>query len=543
MEPKTQSLAIRLLRPDQTPTTAVRSGVSLKDWPQFPGAKIATGSLGGGPPGWAKFLELDESALTDVMQRSAFGLAFVEVEGRWFALSFGLGHVKLQDDAFEQDFGLRVVLNAVDPRKLRSTDLRTPDENTITRRSQSSKRSGQEAFSIDVERDIVRGVTGEPRDANFASALSGSDALHVRRKLKLTDVPTVCSQALAMFGKSDYQGAFGWIDQVKHVRDGVLIAQLEAALVADLNGLLEGQTELDMHMAYPVIYDPEAARSVVFRGFRATQIFPDLDLSHYLTAMKSKGIDAYDHGFLRAHFVQERDGDGSNGGTSWKVIDCLVYEADLDGNRYVLSGGRWYRVAPGLAAEVKSFFDSVAKIELPPGEAGDNEKTYNARLAAVGELVFLDAKLLKPTGAHTEIEVCDFLSTEGRLIHIKDKSSSSRLSHLFNQGMVSARVLRRDGPFRDRFKKLVAKQANGAAAAAALPGAATIDPSKLTVVFAVLVGSGGAAAPRLPFFSLVSFRQVGRVIRDELGFGLAFAWVKKPKAAGKPLKRKPKAAA
>jgi uncharacterized protein DUF6119 len=60
-------------------------------------------------------------------------------------------------------------------------------------------------------------------------------------------------------------------------------------------------------------------------------------------------------------------------------------------------------------------------------------------------MICLDRRLIKPTGAATAIEA-------GRgcyLIHIKDKTSSSRLSHLFSQGTVSARVLAIDPPSRN----------------------------------------------------------------------------------------------
>jgi len=100
-------------------------------------------------------------------------VVFLKAVGRWFAISFGLGHVKLDPACVEHDFGLRVVLNSVDPAKLRSADLRTPDENSLTKRTQTSRRSSQEAFNIDPERDIVRGLAGEPRDKAFGSKVAG----------------------------------------------------------------------------------------------------------------------------------------------------------------------------------------------------------------------------------------------------------------------------------------------------------------------------------------------------------------------------------
>lgn len=544
-EEKTHGLAIRLLRENLTPDKAVRDGVTLIDWGTNGEWKISLGRLGGDAPKWADFLELTKAEKDKLTQNSTFGLVFVPKAGRWFAVSFGLGHVKLDPDACEQDFGLKVVLNAVDPRKLRSADLRTPDANTVSRRSQTSRRSEQSAFEIDAERDIVRGLMGEPKDAKFGSKVSGGDALTLRRKAKLSELPDICGQALTLYGKTDYKTDFGWIDQIRHVRDTSTLSKLWASLAAAINeALTKGEIE-DLHLAYPVIYDPDKAGWVQFRGYRDRTMFPDLELVHYIDGLKGAGITAYDNEMLRSHAVQECDEAGHSAGGSWKIADCAVFETEIDGRRYVLSGGRWYGIADDLAKEVTDFFAKIDKAALPDAEAGDNEETYNARHAKLASnMVCLDRKLLKPTGAGSPIEVCDFFSDARSFIHIKDKAASSRLSHLFSQGAVSAVVFKRDFALRKALVELVNKQPNGAGFAALLPqDGDDVVAGDFTVVFGVLVNAAGGKEPKLPFFSLVSFRQAVRQIRDELGFKVQFAWVKKPSAgAGKKPPTKHKAA-
>lgn len=547
MTDKTQTLAIRLLRTGVTPESAVRDGVALSEWGQDKDWKISLGALGGQPPAWTKFLELPTAEAAKLRQNSTYGLVFVPRDGRWFAVSFGLGHVKLSPDACEQDFGLKVVLNAVDPTKLRSADLRTPDANTVSRRSQTSRRSEQSAFEIDAERDIVRGLMGEPKDAKFGSKVSGGDALSLRRKAKIAELPDICGQALNLYGRDDYRDAFGWIDQIRHVRDHAKLDKLWEALTSAIQEALKSGEADDLHLAYPIIYDPDKAGWVKFKGYGARTIYPDLELSHYFQGLKAAGLTDYKLEMLTAHSIQECDENGDAWGGSWKIADCAVFETDLDGRRYVLSGGRWYEIADDLAKEVTDFFAGVAKASLPAAEAGDNEETYNARQATVAtNMICLDRKLLKPTGAGSMIEVCDFFNDARAFIHIKDKTSSSRLSHLFNQGAVSAVIFKRDEPFRKALVDLVAKQPNGAAYASLLPGdGIPVVPSDFTVVFGVLANAPAGKDPKLPFFSLVSFRQAARQIRDELGFKVEFAWVRKPGAGAgaKPKKStKPKAA-
>lgn len=548
MNEKTQTIAIRLLREGWNPADAVRAGVELEDWALFEGAKLATGPLGGGAPDWTNFLVLTEEQKKKLQQRFAYGLVFLQAEGRWFAIAFGLGHSKLDPAAVEQDFGLRVVLNTVDHKKLRSADLRTPDANTVSRRSQTSRASDQAAFGIDAERDIVRGLLGEPRDQKFATKVSGGDALTLRRKLKVENLPQVCAEALKFYGSKDYQAAFGWIDQIKHVREPATVAALDGKLVAALSDALKVDPADvdDIHLAYPSIYDPEKLGWVRFRGFRHTEIFPDLEIAHYLGALKARGIDHYKIEYLRDHSVQECDESGKTPGQSWCLSDCLVFETDHDGHRYVLSGGRWYEIDKTLAKEVSDFFNAATKVDLPEAKAGENEEKYNKRIAGeVKDMVCLDAKTIKPGGAYSPIEACDFFSEQAAFVHIKDKTASSRLSHLFNQGVVSAVTFKRDGPFRAALKQLVEAQPDGAKFSVLLPGKDDkVKPEDFTVIFGVLANAKAGKDPRLPFFSMVTFRQAARHISDELGFNVAFAWVRKGGAgAGKKPKRGKKAPA
>lgn len=530
----TQKLSIRLLRDGLTPTDAVRDGVDLTEWPKLEGALISLATLGGGAPKWARFLELSEDEKKRVFNHTAFALVFVQASGRWFAVSFGMGHVKLDPATFEQDFGLRVVLNAVDPKQLKSADVRTPDENTLSRRTQTSRGSDQTAFAIDIERDLVRGLAGTPKDAAFGSYVAGTDGLTLNRKLEVDGLVQACADAFAIYQKTDYKTDFAWIDQIRHIRDQALIDKLDAKLIeAMAKAVVDGETE-GIHLAFPVIYDPEKSSLIRYKGFRSWQLYADLDLPGYLDALKERDKAGYTDEDLRNHTVHEVDDDGRDCGGKWKLRDCIIFESDLDGSTYVLSGGRWYQIDQDLAKEVQEFFNKTPKIDLPKAEADETEETYNKRVAGLdADMICLDRRLIKPTGWSTTMEACDFLGRDRQLIHIKDKTSSSRLSHLFNQGTVSARVLAIDPPSRDsvRAKVVVVQGETGQAGYEDILPKSDEDftRSDFTVVYGVIVAS---EQPKLPFFSLVSFRQAARELHA-LGYKYAFAWIEKPKTASK----------
>lgn len=539
MTNNTQKLSIRLLKDGLKPADSLRDGVDLVDWDKLDGAKIALDTIGGQAPKWARFLELSKGEMKKVFNNTAYGLVFLKASNRWFAVTFGMGHVKLDPVKFEQDFGLRVVLNAVDPKQLKSTDVRTPDENTLSRRSQTSRGSDQTAFAIDVERDIIRGLAGTPKDSAFASRVAGTDALSMERKMTRADLAGACSDAYIMFQKTDYKTYFSWVDQIKHVRESDLVEKLNAKAIAAIDTAVKGGESDGLHLAFPVIYDPEHFSQLRYKGFRSNNIYPDLEIEGYLDALKERGKSEFTAEDFDKHSVHEVDDEGKDCGSKWKIAECLVYETDLDGHTYVLSGGRWYQVDKNLAKQVQDFFEAMPRHDMPDALADENEEKYNARLKQnVAKLLCLDRKLVKPTGASTNIEVCDFLDSDHCLIHVKDKTSSSRLSHLFSQGTVSGRVLILDGPVRDKVRNQIAavQGETGQTGFDEIISAANAEfrPADFTVVYAV-IGSGSEA--KLPFFSMVTLRQAARELQA-LGYKSAFAWIKKPPVVGKKKAKK-----
>lgn len=527
----TQKVSIRLLREGTEPAATVRNDAHLIQWTKLNGALISLGTLGGEAPKWTRFLELSEEEKKRVFNRSAFGLVFVQTSGRWFVVSFGLGHVKLDPDTFEHDFGLRVVLNSVDPKQLKSADVRTPDENTLSRRTQTSRGSDQTAFAIEVERDLVRGLAGTPKEPDFGSYVAGSDALALHRKLDVSELAKVCAEAYAMYQKEDYRTEFGWIDQIRHVRDQALVGQLDGKVVEALaTAIAEGEAE-GLHLAFPVIYDPENFSLIRYKGFRSSQLYADLDLPGYLDALNERARVAYTLDDFRSHCVHEVDYNGRDCGGKWKIRECIVFEVELNGSMFVLSGGRWYQIAQELAKEVHEFFEGVSRVSLPGAEANENEETYNKRVAALdADMICLDRRLIKPTGAATKIEACDFLGRDRQIIHVKDKTSSSRLSHLFSQGTVAARVLATDPPSRDSVRELVSEvqeETGQAGYENIIPGSGEdFIRGEFTVTYGVIAAS---QQPKLPFFSLVSFRQAARELQA-MGYKCAFSWIQKPKS-------------
>ena len=76
----------------------------MKDWPRIDGARISLGTTARRSPAWADFLALTNDEKTQLRSNLSYCLVFVPIQNRWFCVTFGMGHLKL-----EPSCGLRFI--------------------------------------------------------------------------------------------------------------------------------------------------------------------------------------------------------------------------------------------------------------------------------------------------------------------------------------------------------------------------------------------------------------------------------------------------
>ena len=141
-------------------------------------------------------------------------------------------------------------------------------------------------------------------------------------------------------------------------------------------------------------------------------------------------------------------------------VDRWITAELPDGSRVLLyQEGRWYELGAGhietLKTEVQSLLER-SNTKLPPWTAElADEEAYNEEAGKTDGFICLDRKLVRTPQHPRGIEVCDLLGPENELIHVKRAASSGPLSHLFNQGLVSADALLYEPDTRDAFLERV----------------------------------------------------------------------------------------
>jgi uncharacterized protein (TIGR04141 family) len=244
MSQKTNKLIIYLIKPQYaTPDEIIDStqdGIKIENVGTF-----YFEDTGVSTPGWVKdFFGSSLQKDIKLLAASARGvlLAPIEHNGKkiHFVISFGLGRHLIHPGVIEDRFGLKVVLNSVDPESLRSIDKTTLGSVPKHTREQIGKDSIAGDFGIDIEQDLVSSVTGKSRYQRLGKTIGGKDALSVSAKVDIGNIKDFLTFCNEQYLSKEYQKEFWWIDQIADVRDPKEVDELNALLLAKL-----GKNEFD----------------------------------------------------------------------------------------------------------------------------------------------------------------------------------------------------------------------------------------------------------------------------------------------------------
>lgn len=373
--------------------------------------------------------------------RSSAAVFVVPVDDRLFALTFGQGRFLLHPDAYEERFGLVVTLNSIQSDALRSLDKRAfvDDQNS---RVQTSQASAAVSFGLDIERDLVRGIVGQPTEPALGARLAGADALTVTTDVAVPGLRRLLRRYLRKFSSTDYREHFPWVDQVRQlIPKGEAATRLDALLVEKMrqawrrNGIVD-----DCWLAMPDIVDWQIVYGFKFTQSNREGMSTDLHLPGLVQAFPD---DDPTLEFLRKRHAMAVD-EEHHPVEKWPIYRCIHCEIAEEGKSYILSAGRWFEVDRDFVSAVNTSFREITRYQHQfPIYNHLNENEYNSStaLSSNGRWCLMDRKMLRVGGIHDKVEFCD-LYGQRHLVHVKHYGSSSVLAHLFNQGLVSGELLK-----------------------------------------------------------------------------------------------------
>jgi uncharacterized protein (TIGR04141 family) len=492
---------------------ALRSDISVTEYGLAPGLGISGRAFvrqaGSKELRWVGFLQGGLAKKLPPIESTAHAaVVFLDVGQRIAALVFGMGRYMLRDTSYEADFGIIAALNSVDPKGLRSADTFQFEAVAVHKRTQTSRTTSLTDFEIDTTKEQMRSVTGKAKGVLLAERVTGTEgAFGANVRLTFKDLVEMCGKVVAAFQAKDYKKSFPRFDNVRRVVDKQRIIDLEAKLIGKLT--TRNTDEIYLSPPEPVDYDDFAGFSFTGKG----DIHDELRIDDYLDSRDDPSD--LDLEAIKRHRVFLRKETVDEPLARWSVFKCLVCEFPDGKDIFILMSGEWYRIAKTFAQQVRGRIAAIKEVDLGLPSLGTckTEPEYLAQVAKGGAgMIVLDRKLAFCEDAGSAIEICDVLTKDGDLIHIKRKEGgSSDLSHLFNQGENSAIALLRDAQFRAEARKHLASFGNTAVRRIpkGKPSAGTFR-----VIYGIIGTFKGPVAESLPFFSQLSLAEAAKALSE-----------------------------
>jgi len=454
----------------------------------------------------AQNTEQNDNRKLKLFNASSKAVLLVEHQSKIFALPFGYGWTLLNHGVWEERFGLKTTLNAVDANNLRRIDKKNMSSVPKDTSEQLSREGVAADFGIDIEQDLIQSITGKSKDEKvFGKSITGKDALSVSVKVDLSNIKDFLGTCYEKYLSTDYKKDFGWIDQIAEVKDPKIIEQLNEKLIEGINNNQQEKT----WMAVPELVDWADVSGFSYKNSRRdTTRQNDIHLPDFLDSLSDDDKSNLTVDILKRKKVFCFSAQNDQIKHQWSAYNCLYCETN-NGNEektYLLSNGKWYEVEKDFSKQVDTDYQTLrnqnTSFSLPVYQH-ENENDYNEKIAQNdNQFCCMDRKNIGHGGGYSKIEFCDLMTKDKKIIHVKHYGGSSVLSHLFSQGVVSGELFIADKNFRKKVNE-------------ELPDSHKIDnvdkkptASDYEVIFAIISSSDKDL--EIPFFSKVSLRNAKR---------------------------------
>ena len=457
-------------------------------------------------PNWLKsFFNLECDELKQANSRAIL-LNKLEVNGkeRIFAIAFGYAKNLFAEDVLEEQFGLKIVLNSVGVNDIRKISKVSVGTNQKQSQEQMPKATNINEFGFDLDRDLITNVTGKCDDEIFEkSNLVGGDIFSILVERDINNIDEFLKYCYKKFKETKYKENFEWIDNIKEVKSKSEKEKLDKALVEYIK-----KSQFDcVWMSIPEVINWEG-----IKGFKYTNediIYDDIFIEKFIESMRRdiENIEQIKTRRVRMIDIEEKEIN------KWSAYKCINAEIQLGETSYCLNNGKWYYINKDFSNKIENEYKNIKLSEISfidyTEEYLDEDK-YNESLTKSinGYLIHKIGEISFGGGTGNRIELCDVMTKNNTMIHIKKNGGSAYLSHLFNQAAVSAELLL-DKSFREKVnEKMLANKFNQTFSM-------DFRPSDYTIIIGI-INKYHDERPKIPFFSKVS---LGYTIKSMRNYG------------------------
>lgn len=378
---------------------------------------------------------------------------FIEVQNRIFAINFGtLGRFNINKNVIEKTFGIYTankLLNNDLTATLKSAHSRVNETNPVNKQRQygADISNNQLFLSMEDNEALKELAVISSASEDFSRMIGKYSSLNVQFLFNDTEIP--CFQYLQpkLIKLLDIYNSVS-IDDIKKLFKGIY--PLNSAESQELNAQLPNKLIISTDAFF--LFEPEIDYdfSLVAAIKIGDELYDELSLSDYLSKNPQPSFEVLNED--KVLFLNE-DEDVIK---EWSILECLYGEIEEDNTNYILSGGEWFEVAKDKYDRISHAIDEIIDTEFViPDHIKENireairqaltqnpkinkENIFNTHLSNHIHGYLFDEAAKQINLYEDRFEVCDVLH-QNSFFHVKYNYGASALSHLFNQGYVSAK--------------------------------------------------------------------------------------------------------
>lgn len=393
---------------------------------------------------------------------------FIEVQNRIFAINFGtLGRFNINKNVIEKTFGIYTankLLNNDATATIKSANSRVNETNPVNKQRQygANISNNQLFLSMEDNEALKELAVINFASEDFSRMIGKYSSLNVQFLFNPVEIPCFpylqpkLSNLLDIYNSvtpDDVRKLFKGIYPLSSTEAAALNTRLPDKLITEPDTFFLFEPEID--------YDLSLVSTIRI----GDEEYQELSLSDYLTQNPQPSFENLNDDKI---VLLNEDDDIIK---EWSILDCLYGEFEENNTNYILSGGDWFEVTKDKYERVRQAIDDVIdstfiipnqikeniKAEIAqivaqnPNQKVNKENIFNTHLSNYINGFLFDEGVKQINLFEDRFEICDVLH-ENRFYHVKYNYNASALSHLFNQGYVSAKSY---AEFKDKYADAV----------------------------------------------------------------------------------------
>lgn len=418
------------------------------------------GVLRSDAPSWADHIHSLTGIDFNFSGDMPFGVLLVPLRPWTYALTWGAGHLLVDNELVEQGFGLMFGIRRLDCSRLGLVASSALD--VTARATQTSFPGGSDlgSFQIEPYGELVNRIAGpaDLRGLTYGRETGKPYRIKVGNALwaPFAREPHALLADLRAVGEAvdepDDHSALRFAAQTRplpksHVKRAALESRLAAALGGD-------ETVGVLGLAWPddVVRDVEEAGS--FRIQRLGSSSPyvvdtNIELNDFTERFKFIAAQDRLENLQAARVLPCLDDAGEQEFASQTSLrKWFVFETTIDNVRYCYHQGKWFRIGEGFVEQIREQVAALLKnrsdLSFPhwtPTGKRDDEHRFCELTAKQDGYLCLDRNFAS-TPFHPRFELCDVVGPADEMVHVKWLGGAPAASHLFTQAQVAAQAIR-----------------------------------------------------------------------------------------------------